>query len=70
MNKVPDCCLTLFINILIKTIELFSSNEERDNLENLADLYSIFTACEVLEKAFVRDSVSAEEYQLNNFYYS
>lgn len=43
-------------------MELFSSNEERDYLENCADLYSIFMACEVLEKSFVRDSVSAEEY--------
>ena len=41
--------------------ELFSTSEERDYLENCADLYSIFTACEVLEKAFVRDSVSAEK---------
>lgn len=35
--------------------------DDRDYLENTADLYSIFVACEVLEKAFIRDIVSAEE---------
>lgn len=40
---------------------MFNDLEERDYLENCADLYSIFMACEVLEKAFVRDSILAEE---------
>jgi len=41
---------------------LFSTNQERDELENLADLYSIIVTTEHLEKAYVRDSISAKEY--------
>ena len=37
-------------------------NRQISHLENCADLFSIFMACEVLEKAFIRDSVLAEEY--------
>lgn len=59
MNRVPPILQKFIFHF--KAVELFSSNEERDYLENCADLYSIFMACEVLEKTFVRDSVSAEE---------
>ena len=43
-------------------IELFSSPQEREAYETMADLYSIFLVTENLEKAYIRDAISADEY--------
>lgn len=43
-------------------VKLYTNNKERELYENLADVYAIVKALEHLEKAYVRDSVSAKEY--------
>ncbi|KAJ1646286.1 Vacuolar protein-sorting-associated protein 28 [Coemansia erecta] len=43
-------------------IKLFNSTTERETYENLAALYAIVMSLEHLERAFARDSVSANEY--------
>jgi len=43
-------------------VKLYTNNKERELYENLADVYAIIKALEHLEKAYVRDSVSAKDY--------
>tara|TARA_R110002050_G_scaffold62651_1_gene137489 strand:- start:1965 stop:2411 length:447 start_codon:yes stop_codon:yes gene_type:complete len=43
-------------------IKLYTNMKERAYYDNLADLYSILVATEHLEKAYIRDSCTAEEY--------
>ena len=43
------------------TSYIFKTPKEREYYENLADLYSIFMAMENLEKAYIRDILSADE---------
>lgn len=45
-------------------VRLFSSLKEREHYDNMADLYSIFVATENLEKSYIRDIITAEEYVL------
>ncbi|KAI8384124.1 VPS28 protein-domain-containing protein [Blakeslea trispora] len=47
---------------LDEEVKLFTNNKERDKYDNMADLYSIIVLMEHLEKAFIRDSITAEEY--------
>eukprot|EP01006_Ploeotia_vitrea_P018191 TRINITY_DN49458_c0_g1_i1.p1 TRINITY_DN49458_c0_g1~~TRINITY_DN49458_c0_g1_i1.p1 ORF type:complete len:191 (-),score=15.85 TRINITY_DN49458_c0_g1_i1:33-605(-) len=51
-------------------VVLASSNKEREMYDSMADLYSIFICLEHLEKAFIRDSIPAEEYDktFNNLF--
>ncbi|ODV92434.1 hypothetical protein CANCADRAFT_147585 [Tortispora caseinolytica NRRL Y-17796] len=43
-------------------ITLFESSQEREIYENLAELYSIITTLDLLEKAYIRDSILPAEY--------
>jgi len=43
-------------------IKLSTNNKEREMYDNMADLYSIIKTTDHLEKAFIRDSISAKEY--------
>jgi ESCRT-I complex subunit VPS28 len=43
-------------------VKLFTNNRGREKYENLADLYSILVATEHLERAYIRDSISSQEY--------
>lgn len=43
-------------------IELFESSREREHYDNLADLYAVILATEHLERAYVRDAITKEEY--------
>ena len=44
------------------SLKLASTSAERAQYDNLADLFSIFVATEMLEKAYVRDAISSNEY--------
>jgi len=44
-------------------VKLYSNNREREMFDNMADLYSIIKTTEALEKAYVRDAVSADDYK-------
>jgi ESCRT-I complex subunit VPS28 len=43
-------------------IELYSSSKERQHYDDLANLFSIITATEHLERAYALDSITQEEY--------
>lgn len=43
-------------------IDLFDSSKERKTYENLADLYTIITATEHLERAYAQDAITQSEY--------
>ncbi|KAI3630830.1 hypothetical protein MIR68_012265 [Amoeboaphelidium protococcarum] len=43
-------------------IKLAESSSERETYENQADLYAIVITVEQLEKAYIRDSISADQY--------
>lgn len=45
-----------------RRIKLAANHQERELYENYAELYSIIKTVEYLEKAYVRDSCTAEEY--------
>ncbi|CAG8575046.1 9979_t:CDS:2 [Funneliformis caledonium] len=47
---------------LDEEVRLYTNNKDREKYENLADLYAIIVTMEHLEKAYVRDSVTASEY--------
>lgn len=43
-------------------MKLYSNSDERELIEQQADIYAIVTCIEHLEKAYIRDSLSAAEY--------
>ena len=43
-------------------VKLFTTTREREYYDNLADVYAIFVCAEHLEKAYIKDSVTAQEY--------
>jgi hypothetical protein len=43
-------------------VKLITNVQEREHYETLAELYSVIYATEKLEKAFIRDSISQEDY--------
>ncbi|KAI9139779.1 VPS28 protein-domain-containing protein [Paraphysoderma sedebokerense] len=49
-------------SLLDEEIKLYTSSAERSKYENLADLYAIIVSTEALEKAYIRDAISSEEY--------
>ncbi|KAI8816405.1 vacuolar protein sorting-associated [Fimicolochytrium jonesii] len=48
--------------ILDHEIRLYTNNKEREKYDNMADLYGIIVATEHLERAYIRDAISAQEY--------
>jgi ESCRT-I complex subunit VPS28 len=47
----------------MEEVKLWNDKRERELLESLADLYAIIRATEKLERAYVRDLVSAADYE-------
>jgi hypothetical protein len=47
---------------LDEEVRLYSTNAEREKYETLATLFGIIVALDYLERAYVRDSVTAAEY--------
>lgn len=43
-------------------IKLYENSKERDLLEDLSDLYSIFKTTDLLEAAYSRDAITPAEY--------
>jgi len=44
-------------------IQLYQGPREREKYDNMADLYAIIKTVEHLEKAYVKDAISAEKYE-------
>lgn len=47
---------------LDEEVRLWNTNAEREKYESLATLYGIIVALDYLERAYVRDSVTAAQY--------
>lgn len=47
----------------MSSVSLYGSTSEREVLENLSELYSILLATEYLERAYIRDVITADEYK-------
>ena len=47
---------------LDEELKLYTNSREREKYENMADLYSIIVCTEHLEKAYIRDSITSQEY--------
>eukprot|EP00850_Spirogloea_muscicola_P008559 SM000045S16304 [mRNA] locus=s45:726634:727772:- [translate_table: standard] len=47
----------------LREVKLWSDKKEREMYENFADLYAIIKTTEKLEKAYVRDDISAKDYE-------
>lgn len=52
---------------LDEEVRLYSTNAEREKYETLATLFGIIVALDFLERAYVRDSVTAAEYWISFF---
>ncbi|KAL9088008.1 MAG: hypothetical protein Q9165_006349 [Trypethelium subeluteriae] len=50
------------MEIFLEELKLTSTNAERDLYESLAEVYSIITTLEALEKAFLKDSIGEVDY--------
>ena len=50
---------------LDEEVRLWSTNAEREKYESLATLYGIIVTLDYLERAYVRDSVTASQYVLD-----
>lgn len=64
----PLTCLSLVMSAPLSLDEearLYTTNAERERYESLATLYGIIVALDYLERAYVRDSVTAAECVLN-----
>lgn len=46
---------------LDEEVRLYSTNSEREKFTTLATLFGIITALDYLERAYVRDSITAAE---------
>jgi ESCRT-I complex subunit VPS28 len=46
---------------LDEEVRLWTTNSERESIENFSTLYGLIVSLEYLERAYVRDSVSSKE---------
>lgn len=46
---------------LYQEVKLYNNARERENYDNMAELYSIVKTLQALEKAYIKDSVTAKE---------
>ena len=63
-------------NILMATtisldeeVRLYNTNAERDKYSTLATLFGIIISLDYLERAYVRDSITAAQYVLFSFFF-
>lgn len=56
-NKMTDNRSQLF-----EEVRLYRTPREREQYDNLADLYSVINTLQCLEKAYIKDSIDAKEY--------
>src|SRR5687768_15820197 len=47
---------------LFEEVKLYRNAREREKYDNMADLFSILTTLQQLEKAYIRDAVTPKEY--------
>jgi len=47
---------------LYEEVKLFRNARERERYDNMADLYAIINTIQQLEKAYIRDCITPQEY--------
>lgn len=47
---------------LMEEVKLYRNAREREKYDNMADLYAVINTLQALEKAYIRDCVTAKEY--------
>ncbi|EPB73860.1 VPS28 protein [Ancylostoma ceylanicum] len=52
---------------LLNEVKLYENNSEREQVENMSELFAVLNALECLEKMFSRDYISHEEYKIECF---
>ncbi|CAJ0943989.1 unnamed protein product, partial [Mesorhabditis belari] len=52
---------------LLREVRLWENNSEREQVENMGELFAVLNALECLEKMFVKDFVTADEYKTECF---
>ncbi|CAJ0573848.1 unnamed protein product, partial [Mesorhabditis spiculigera] len=52
---------------LMREVKLWENNAEREQVENMGELFAVLNALECLEKMFVKDFVTADEYKTECF---
>ncbi|KAK3271553.1 Vacuolar protein-sorting-associated protein 28 [Cymbomonas tetramitiformis] len=61
----------IFLNVIMsgvtQELKLWSNKYEREAYDTQADLFALIKAVDRLEKAYVRDAISAKEYESNCF---
>jgi len=55
-------CLQRMSSELYEEMRLYRTAREREKYDNLADLYAVVNSLQCLEKAYIKDSVTAKEY--------
>ncbi|RCN38623.1 hypothetical protein ANCCAN_15470 [Ancylostoma caninum] len=53
--------------ILLNEVKLYENNSEREQMEDMSELFAVLNALEYLEKIFSRDYISNEEYKIECF---
>ncbi|KAJ3452878.1 vacuolar protein sorting 28 isoform 2 vps28 [Anaeramoeba flamelloides] len=61
-TKIDVNLLKQATQTITKPLKLFTNTKEREKVDNFANLYSIIKTVEYLERAYVRDAISSENY--------
>lgn len=56
------CIILANSNDLLEEVKLYRNAREREKYDNMADLYAVVNTLQALEKAYIRDCVTAKEY--------
>ena len=51
----------------MREVKLYDNHHEREQMENMSELFAVLSALECLEKMFSKDQVGAEEYKTECF---
>ncbi|VDM61548.1 unnamed protein product [Angiostrongylus costaricensis] len=52
---------------LLREVRLYENHSEREQMENMSELFAVLNALECLEKMYSRDYISSEEYKTECF---
>ena len=52
---------------LMREVKLYDDHHEREQMENMSELFAVLSALESLEKMFSKDQVTADDYKTECF---
>lgn len=66
VGNLPSLCPSMHSHICCacrwQEVKLYKNNTERELYDNMADLFAIIQTVEYLEKAYIKDSITPQEY--------